>query len=195
MSKLPAVQPLWLNFRPLPVSRIAWHTCIIPQNVCTCVCFINIYCQAILETGSGRKLSHNGRTAVNLDLPDHGFLLLTCSTGPMKWSTGNSFQTVYLCFQPLPFPMAARITKYLNKYVRRGLCLIYIYLVFISGALPWRPEVDHNWAIMVVQPTILTYPTMVFNFWLAPQVLWNDLRWIVIKQMHWQTFWGINVRR
>ena len=22
-SKLPAVQPLWLNFRPLPVSRIA----------------------------------------------------------------------------------------------------------------------------------------------------------------------------
>jgi hypothetical protein len=42
-SKLLAVQPLWLNFRPLPVSRIAWHTCIIPQNVCTCLCFINIY--------------------------------------------------------------------------------------------------------------------------------------------------------
>jgi hypothetical protein len=42
-SKLPAVRPLWLNFRPLPISRIAWHTCIIPQNVCTCLCFINIY--------------------------------------------------------------------------------------------------------------------------------------------------------
>jgi hypothetical protein len=26
------------------------------------------------------------------DLPDHGFLLLTWSTGPMKWSTGNSYQ-------------------------------------------------------------------------------------------------------
>jgi hypothetical protein len=42
-SKLPAVQPLWLNFRPLPVSRIARHTCIIPQNVCTCLWLINIY--------------------------------------------------------------------------------------------------------------------------------------------------------
>jgi hypothetical protein len=30
-------------------------------------------CQAILETGSGRKLSHNGCTAGNFDLPDHGF--------------------------------------------------------------------------------------------------------------------------
>ena len=49
-------------------------------------------CQAILETGSGRKLSHNGCTARNFDLPDHGFLLLTCSTGPMEWSTGNSYQ-------------------------------------------------------------------------------------------------------
>jgi hypothetical protein len=41
-------------------------------------------CQAILETGSGRKLSHNGCTASNFDLPDYGFLLLTCSTGPME---------------------------------------------------------------------------------------------------------------
>jgi hypothetical protein len=57
--------------------------------------------------------------------------------------------------------------------------------------LSWRPEVDDNWAIMVVQPTILTYTTMVFYFWLGPQVLWNDLRGIVIKQRHWQTFWGI----
>jgi hypothetical protein len=39
-------------------------------------------CQAILETGSGRKLSHNGCTAGNFDIPDHGFLLLTSSTGP-----------------------------------------------------------------------------------------------------------------
>ena len=35
---------------------------------------------------------------------------------------------------------------------------------------------------MVVQPAILTYPTMVFYFLLGPQVLWNDLRGIVIKQ-------------
>jgi hypothetical protein len=116
----------------------------------------------------------------------------------MEWSTGNSYQaealtnvlryhacrlshpedkcpvgsnkTVYLCFHPLPVPMAARITKYLNKYVRRGICLIYM-----SSFYFW----------------ILTYPTMVFSFWLAPQVLWNDLRGIVIKQRHWQTVWGI----
>ena len=49
-------------------------------------------CQAILETGSGRQLSHNGCTAGNFDLPDHGFILLTWSTGPMEWSTGNSYQ-------------------------------------------------------------------------------------------------------
>jgi hypothetical protein len=42
--------------------------------------------------------------------------------------------------------------------------------------LSWRPEVDENWAIMVVQPAILTYPTMVFYFWIAPRVIWNDLR-------------------
>ena len=32
----------------------------------------------------GRKLSHNGCTAGNVDLPDHGFLLLTWSTGPKE---------------------------------------------------------------------------------------------------------------
>jgi hypothetical protein len=53
--------------------------------------------------------------------------------------------------------------------------------------LSWRPEVYENWAIMVVQQPILTYPTMVFYFWLPPQVLWNDLRGIVIKESHWQT--------
>jgi hypothetical protein len=43
-------------------------------------------------------------------------------------------KTVYLCFHPLPVRMAARITKYLNKYVRRGLCLIYI-----SSFYFWSP--------------------------------------------------------
>jgi hypothetical protein len=32
------------------------------------------------------------RTAGNFDLPDHDFLLLNCSTGPMECSTGNSYQ-------------------------------------------------------------------------------------------------------
>jgi hypothetical protein len=71
-------------------------------------------CQAILETGSVRKLSHNGCTVANFDLPDHGFLLLTCSTGPMEWSTGYSY--------------------YLNKYVHRGICLIYMSSFYI-----WSP--------------------------------------------------------
>ena len=43
---------------------------------------------------------------------------------------------------------------------------------------------------MVVQPAILIYPTMVFYFLLGPQVLWNDLRGIVIKQRHFQMFLG-----
>ena len=33
---------------------------------------------------SGRQLSHNGCTAGHFVLPDHGFLLLTWSTGPME---------------------------------------------------------------------------------------------------------------
>jgi hypothetical protein len=44
----------------------------------------------LAETGGGRKLSHNGCTADNFYLPDHGFLLLTWSTGPMEWSTAPS---------------------------------------------------------------------------------------------------------
>jgi hypothetical protein len=67
-------------------------------------------CQAILETGSGRKLGHNGCTAANFDLPDHGFLLLNCSRGPMECSTGNSYQAEALtnvlmyhtCWSSLP---------------------------------------------------------------------------------------------
>jgi hypothetical protein len=35
---------------------------------------------------------HNGFTAGNFDLPDHGFLLLTWFTGPMESFTGNSYQ-------------------------------------------------------------------------------------------------------
>ena len=53
-------------------------------ETCTNILRYNTCMSAILETGSGRKLSHNGCTAGNFDLPDHGFLLLTCSTGPME---------------------------------------------------------------------------------------------------------------
>jgi hypothetical protein len=55
-------------------------------------------CQAILETGSGPKLSHNGCTAANFDLHVHGFLLLTWFTGPMEWSTGR-FTYVFTPFR------------------------------------------------------------------------------------------------
>ena len=42
---------------------------------------------------------------------------------------------VYLCFHFLPVPMAARITKYLNKYVRRAICLIYMFSFYF-----WSPS-------------------------------------------------------
>jgi hypothetical protein len=82
---------------------------------------------------------------------------------------------IYLYFHPLPFPMAARITKYLNKYVRRGICLIYM-----SSFYFWSPSFARK-----IRKTNMRY------FWLPPQVLWNGLRGIVIKQRHWQPFWGI----
>jgi hypothetical protein len=78
--------------------------CVITWNIRNCPVHV---CQAIVETGRGRKLSHNGCTAGNFDLPNNGFLLL---------------------------PMAARITKYLNKYVRSGICLIYM-----SSFYFWSP--------------------------------------------------------
>jgi hypothetical protein len=38
-------------------------------------------------------------------------------------------------FSPLFGPTAARITKYLNKYVRRDLCLIYMFSLYF-----WSPS-------------------------------------------------------
>ena len=38
-------------------------------------------------------------------------------------------------FSPYAGPMAARITKYLNKYVRSGLCLIYMFSFYF-----WIPS-------------------------------------------------------
>ena len=76
-------------------------------------------CQAILETESGRKLSHTSCRASNFYLPDHGFLLLTWPTGPVEWSTGNSYQTEALtnvlryhtCRSNLPGDRKLPITK------------------------------------------------------------------------------------
>jgi hypothetical protein len=109
---------VYLCFQPLPVPMAVRITKYLNKYVRMCLCLIHMssfyfwspsfarkmrktnmryypnirVCQAILETGNGRQLSHNGCTADNFDLPDHGFLLLTCSTCPMKWSTGNSYQ-------------------------------------------------------------------------------------------------------
>jgi hypothetical protein len=112
-----APQVLWnLCFHPLPVPMAARITKYLNKYVRRVICLIYMssfyfwspplarkmrktnvlcyseVCQAILEAGRGRKLSHNGCTAGNFDLPDNGFLLLTCSTGPMESSTGNSYQ-------------------------------------------------------------------------------------------------------
>jgi hypothetical protein len=78
-------------FSSLPVPMAARITKYLNKYVCSGICLIymsSFYFWspqfAILETGSGRTLSHNGSTADNFDLHDHGFLLLTCSTGPME---------------------------------------------------------------------------------------------------------------
>jgi hypothetical protein len=54
---------------------------------------------------------------------------------------------------PPPIPMAARITKYLNKYVRMGLCLIYLSIFYFWSQymyvkISWRPKVDVCQAIL-----------------------------------------------
>jgi hypothetical protein len=169
-------------FSPLPVPMAARITKYLNKYVRRSICLIYMssfyfwspplarkmpdiihVCQAILETGSERKLSHNGCTAGNFDLPDHGFLLLNCSTGHMECSTGNSYQaealtnvlryhtnkTVYICFHSLPVPMAARITKYVNKYVRRGICLIYM-----SSFYFWSPPLARK----MRKTNVLYYP-------------------------------------
>ena len=53
-------------------------------ETCTNILRYNTCMSSYPGAGRGRKLSHNGCTAGNFDLPDHGFLLLTCSTGPME---------------------------------------------------------------------------------------------------------------
>jgi hypothetical protein len=66
-SKLTTVRPLWLHFRPLTVSRIAWHTCIISQNVCTW-----------FGTPSGAEGGENISKPSYFNLsPDIGFTLFT----------------------------------------------------------------------------------------------------------------------
>ena len=69
---------------------------------------------------------------------------------------------VYLCFHPLPVPMAAQITKYLNKYVRRGLCLIYISIFYF-----WSPPLARK----MRKTNVLYYPEYPSRSWnpiLAP---------------------------
>jgi hypothetical protein len=87
-----------------PIPMVARITKYLNKYVCMGICLIYMssfyfwspsfarkirktnmrYYPEYLETGSVRKLSHNGCTASNFDLPDNGFLLLTCSTGPME---------------------------------------------------------------------------------------------------------------
>jgi hypothetical protein len=48
------------------------------------LCLIYMFSFYFWSPSLARKLSHNGCTAGNFHLPDHGFLLLTWSTGPME---------------------------------------------------------------------------------------------------------------
>jgi hypothetical protein len=71
--------------------------------------------------------------------------------------------------------MVARITKYLNKYVHRGLCLIYIFsFLFLEPSVSQKNAKKQCAVLPGIFVTVL-------DFRLAPQVLWNDLRGIVIK--------------
>ena len=85
-------------------------------------------------------------------------------------------------------PIKGRIDSRTVYIYKAETCTIILRYNTCMSSLSWRPEVDDNGTIMVVQPAIVTYPTMVCYLLLGPQVLWNDLRGIVIKQRHRQTF-------
>jgi hypothetical protein len=70
---------------------------------------------------------------------------------------------VYLCFHPLPVPMAARITKYLNEYVRRGLCLIYIFRFYF-----WSPSLARK----MRKTNMRSYPEYPSGSW---HHIWSNL--------------------
>jgi hypothetical protein len=50
--KLPITELKW---DARTVTNIVWHTCIIPQNVCTCLYFINIYSKTVYTPLDWRK--------------------------------------------------------------------------------------------------------------------------------------------
>jgi hypothetical protein len=162
----------------------------IPQNVCQCLCLITISRRSFWRPEVDENWAIMVVQPAILTYPTMFFLLLTRSTGPMEWST--------------------RITKYLNKYVRRGFCLIYMFsFYFWSPSLarkmrktkkryypeyPSRSYVQTFGGIIHVCQAILDTGSGrklshngctagnfdlpnhgFFYFWLAPQVLWNDL--------------------
>ena len=74
---------------------------------------------------------------------------------------------VYLCFHPLPIPMAARITKYLNKYVRRGLCLIYMFSFFFLEPFVSQKNAKNQYALLPgISVTVLAshFSSVIGNF-------------------------------
>jgi hypothetical protein len=105
--------------------------------------------------------SHNCCTAGNVDLPDYGFLLLTWTTAPMEWSTGNSYQAEALinvfryhaCRSSHPEGRKLPITEL--KWEARTLTDIPGNTAHWFFAFFWVTEgsrnKNENWAIMVVQ--------------------------------------------
>jgi hypothetical protein len=90
----------------------------------------------------------------------------------LKWDASNLtdipgntahwlYKKYYLCVHPLPVPMSTRITKYLNKYVRRSLCLIYI-----SSFYFWNPPLARKIYIYKAETctNILRYNTCMSSY-------------------------------
>ena len=100
-----------------------------PSQIISCTNILR-YNTCMSSYPGGRKLSHNGCTADDFDQPDHGFLLLTCSTGPMEWSSGNSYQ-------------AEALTNVLRYHTCRSSHPEDRKLLRLFGR-PWGPEGSEN---------------------------------------------------
>jgi hypothetical protein len=92
----------------------------------------------------------------------------------VKWDawtlTDIPCNTAYWLWRKSEVISHGRVGQNCRLYNNYGSIFVHLYV-----KLSWRLEVDENWAIMVVQPAILTYPTMVFLLvtWSTGPIEWS----------------------
>jgi predicted MFS family arabinose efflux permease len=84
--------------------------------------------------------------------------------------------------------MAARITKYHNKYMRMGICLIYMSSFYFWSPPLARKMRKTNTRYYPEYRQGPAYRTLVLHYLLQPMGVYTVFLYIFIKQRHVQTF-------